>query len=101
MGPHPSNTCGDTWTYCPKMAKRGDCITGKGMREKCCLSCKDVAEETEEEKEKRLCADSEYCKDYIREAGGVVNNCKEYGQKCKRTCGLCKNQTPHPSNYCA
>merc|ERR1712123_460223 len=27
-------------------------------------------------------------------------NCKDYGNKCRKSCGLCKGMTPHPSNTC-
>merc|ERR1711933_427242 len=28
-------------------------------------------------------------------------NCKQFGESCAKSCGLCDGMTPHPSNTCA
>merc|ERR1712179_14648 len=56
MTPKRSMKCPDSWDTCPKMAKEGNCHH-ETYRVNCCISCKSNPDETEEEKEKRLCRD--------------------------------------------
>ena len=100
MTPKKSLKCPDTWDTCPKIAKEGNCIREED-RLNCCISCKTNLDETEEEKEKRLCRD-DY--DIGRENKFCpvqgARNCKEHANRCKKSCGLCKGMTPHISYTC-
>jgi len=100
MTPKRSMKCPDSWDTCPKMAKEGNCHH-ETYRVNCCISCKSNPDETEEEKEKRLCRD-DY--DIGREKKFCpvqgVGNCKEHAKRCKKSCGLCKGMTPHISYTC-
>jgi len=45
---------------------------------------------------KEPCFDNQYtdCKKHAK------TNCKKYGRRCRKSCGLCKGMTPHESNTC-
>ena len=40
------------------------------------------------------------CYDNVDNCQELTFNCHKYGKHCKKTCGLCGEETPHPSNTC-
>ena len=82
MTPHDTNTCPDKYPTCKTYYSKY-CFV-ESYAKICCKSCRG----TSCHDEKRNCPEL------------AKTNCKEYGQNCKKSCGLCEGMTPHDSNTC-